>query len=170
MSRSSQTFMCHQISKLEGQLVGWGLCTPFSPYASSAHGAMLSRDRPDIVMTTFCAHHFFYSFNASDGSERTNADGVVSPRYIMVLHGVRSEEVRRDRKLIIDYAKQHHTPQRWMPAKAMYPANSLNRFSCFTHSTSIFFVVNVQIYYYHCDSCHHHRHHHHHHHPYYYYN
>ena len=39
-----------------------------------------------------------------------------------------------------DYAKQHHTPHSWLPAKVMYPANSLNHFSCLTRSTLIFIV------------------------------
>ena len=43
----------------------------------------------------------------------------------------------------IDYAKQHHTPHCWLPAKVMYPANSTKRFSWLT---SILLMKNVQIY------------------------
>ena len=46
----------------------------------------------------------------------------------------------------IDYAKQHHTPHCWLPAKVMYPANSTKRFSWLTRSTSILLMKNVQIY------------------------
>ena len=48
----------------------------------------------------------------------------------------------------IDYAKQHHTPHCWLPAKVMYPANSTKRFSWLTRSTSMSLMKNVQIY--HC--------------------
>ena len=47
----------------------------------------------------------------------------------------------------IDYAKQHHTPHCWLPAKVMYPADSTKRFSWFTRSTSILLMKNVQIYF-----------------------
>ena len=46
----------------------------------------------------------------------------------------------------INYAKQHHTPHCWLPAKVMYPANSTERFSWLTRSTSIFLMKNIQIY------------------------
>ena len=46
----------------------------------------------------------------------------------------------------IDYAKQHHTPHCWLPAKVKYPANSTKRFSWLTRSTSILLLKNVQIY------------------------
>ena len=46
----------------------------------------------------------------------------------------------------IDYAKQHHTPHCWLPAKVMYPANSTKRLSWLTRSTSILLMKNVQIY------------------------
>ena len=36
-------------------------------------------------------------------------------------------EVRRARKQIIDYVKQHHTPHCWLAAKVMYPVNSTRR-------------------------------------------
>ena len=48
----------------------------------------------------------------------------------------------------IHYAKQHHSPHCWLPAKVMYPANSTKRFSWLTHSTSILLMKNVQIYIY----------------------
>ena len=41
---------------------------------------------------------FFYSFTASDGSERSTAGRVVSPCSIMMHHGIRSKEARRARK------------------------------------------------------------------------
>ena len=44
------------------------------------------------------------------------------------------------RKQNKDYAKQHHTPHCWMPAKVMYPTNLANRFSWLTRSTKIFIV------------------------------
>ena len=74
---------------------------------------------------------------------------MVSPRSITVHHGFRSQEARRARKQNIDYAKQHHTPHCWLPAKVMYPANSTNRFSWLTRSTAIFIVEecsNIYIY------------------------
>ena len=46
----------------------------------------------------------------------------------------------------IDYAKQHHTPHCWLPAKVMYLANSTKRFSWLTRSVSILLMKNVQIY------------------------
>ena len=46
----------------------------------------------------------------------------------------------------IDYAKQHHTPHCWLPAKVMYSANSTKRFSWLTRSSSILLMMNVQIY------------------------
>ena len=46
----------------------------------------------------------------------------------------------------INYAKQHHTPHCWLPAKVMYPANSTLRFSWLTRSTSILLMKNVQVY------------------------
>ena len=103
---------------------------------------MLSHDQ-----TAFCAlHFFFYSFTASDASEGTTAGCVASPRTIMVCHGFRSNETRRARKQKINYPKQQHTPQCWLPAKVMHPANSTKRFSRLTHSSPIFIVKNVQIY------------------------
>ena len=45
----------------------------------------------------------------------------------------------------IDYAKQHHTPHCWLPAKVMYPSNSNKHFSWLTRSTSILFMMNVLI-------------------------
>ena len=63
----------------------------------------------------------------------------------MVHHGFRSKEKRSARKQIIDYAKQHHSPHCWLPAKMMYPANSTKRFSWLTRSTSILSMMNVQI-------------------------
>ena len=45
----------------------------------------------------------------------------------------------------VDYAKQHHSPHCWLPAKVMYPANSTKRFSWLTRSTSILLMKNVQI-------------------------
>ena len=79
----------------------------------------------NLENTTFCVLRFFsYSFTASDGSEESTAGHVVSPCTIMVHDGFRSKEARRVRKQIIDYAKQHHTPQCWLPATVMYPANS----------------------------------------------
>ena len=41
LSRSSQTLLCHRISKWMVKLVGWGLCTPFSLSTSLAHGFFL---------------------------------------------------------------------------------------------------------------------------------
>ena len=46
----------------------------------------------------------------------------------------------------IDYAKQHHTPHCWLPAKMMYLANSTKRFSWLTRPTSSLLMKNVQIY------------------------
>ena len=46
----------------------------------------------------------------------------------------------------IDYAKQHHTPQCWLPGKVMYPANSTKCLSWLTCSTLILLMKNVQIY------------------------
>ena len=40
----------------------------------------------------------------------------------------------------IDYAKQHHIPHCWLPAKVMYPASSIKRFSWLTRSTPNFIV------------------------------
>ena len=45
----------------------------------------------------------------------------------------------------IDYAKQHHTPHCWLPAKVVYSANSTKRFSWLNRSTSILLMKNVQI-------------------------
>ena len=94
-------------------------------------------------------HFFFYCFTASAGSEATTAGRVVSPRPIMVHHGFRREEERRVGKQNIDYAKQHHTPQSWLSANVMYPANLTKRFSGLTRSTPILLLLkNVQIYIY----------------------
>ena len=85
---------------------------------------------------------FSYSFTASDGSEESTPGRVVSPCSTMV------SEVRRrgvQESMNIDYAKQHHTPHCWLPAKVMYPANSTKRFSWFSRSTSIVLMKNVQI-------------------------
>ena len=60
-----------------------------------------------------------------------------------------SEEVKRrgvQESKNIDYAKQHHTPHCWLPAKVMYPANSTKRFTWLTRSTSMLLMKNVQIY------------------------
>ena len=46
----------------------------------------------------------------------------------------------------IDYAKQHHTPHCWLPAKLKHPANSTKRFSWLTRSTSTLLMKNFQIY------------------------
>ena len=46
----------------------------------------------------------------------------------------------------IDYAKQHHTPHCWLPAKVMYPENSIKRFYWLTRLASILLMKNVQIY------------------------
>ena len=46
----------------------------------------------------------------------------------------------------IDYAKQHHNPHCWLPAKVMYPAQSTMRFSWLTRSTSVLLMKNVQIF------------------------
>ena len=80
---------------------------------------------PTLLKTTVCPHSFFFhSITASDGSEGTTAGRVVSPRSIMVHHGLRSKEVRCARKQNNDYAKQHHTPHCWLPTKVIYPANT----------------------------------------------
>ena len=49
----------------------------------------------------------------------------------------------------INYAKQHHTPHCWLPAKVMYPAISTKRFSWLTRSTAIF-IVEERLYIYMC--------------------
>ena len=55
----------------------------------------------DLERTTFCLLCFFsYSFTASDDSEESTADRVVSPCSIMMHHGMRSEEARRAREQI----------------------------------------------------------------------
>ena len=129
--------------------MGWGQRTPFSLYTSSARGGMLSRDRSEIVNTKKYAHRFFfYSFIASDGSEGTITGRVVSSCSIMVHHGVRSQQASSARKESIDYAKQHHTPHCWLPAKLMYPSNSTKRFYWLTRSTANLLLENVQIYIY----------------------
>ena len=46
----------------------------------------------------------------------------------------------------IDYAKQHHTPHCWLPAKVMYAANSTKRLSWLTCSTPILLMKHVHIY------------------------
>ena len=51
----------------------------------------------------------------------------------------------------INYAKQHHTPHCWLPAKVMYPAISTIRFSWLTRSTPILIVeklANIYVYIY----------------------
>ena len=45
---------------------------------------------PILLKTAFCAHRFFNSFAASDGSEGTTAGSVVSLRSIVVRCGFRS--------------------------------------------------------------------------------
>ena len=108
-----------------------------------------------------------YSFTASDGSEESTAGRVVSPCSIMMHHGFRSvlyssiachkpfgfnlRERKKERRGVqesnnIDYAKQHHTPHCWLPAKVMYPVKSTKCFSWLTRSTSILLMMNVQIY------------------------
>ena len=84
---------------------------------------------------------FSYSFTASDGSEESTAGRVMSPCSIMMHHGLGMQESKN-----IDYAKQHHTPHCWLPAKVMHPANSTKRFSWLTRSTSILLMKNVHIY------------------------
>ena len=46
----------------------------------------------------------------------------------------------------IDYAKQHHIPHCWLPAKVMYPANSTKRFSLLTRSTSTLLRMSTRTY------------------------
>ena len=96
---------------MEGKASVLGLCTPFLPYSSSAHGVMLSRDRPTLLKIIVCAHHFFfYFFTSSDGSAGTTAVRAVPPRSIMAHHGFRSKEARPARKQNVYYSKQRHTP------------------------------------------------------------
>ena len=110
---------------------------------------MFAFDFMNIEKTTFCVIRFFsYSFTASDGSEESAAGRVVLPYTIMVLHGFRSNRQGMQESKNIDYAKQHHTPHCWLPAKVMYPANSTKRFSRLTRSTSNLLMMNVQIYVY----------------------
>ena len=48
-----------------------------------------------------------------------------------------TSEVKRQgeqKKENIDYAKQHHTPHCWLPAKVMYSSNSAKSFSWLTRS------------------------------------
>ena len=72
---------------------------------------------PTLLLTTFCAHRFFFhSFTASDGSEGPTAGCVVSPRSFVEHHRFRSKEVRLARK-------QHHNSHCWLPTKMMHPAN-----------------------------------------------
>ena len=108
---------------------------------------MFDFDFLSLEKTTLCVLRFFsYSFTASDGSEESIAGRVESPSFIMMHHGFRSKEARRARKQNIDYAKQHHTPHCWLPAKVMYPASSTKGFYWLTRSTSILLMKNVQIY------------------------
>ena len=93
-----------------------------------------------MLSTTLCTHRSFYSFTASDGSDGTTAGRVVSPRSIMVHHGLRNKKTRRAIKQNIYYVKQHHTPHCLLPAKVIYPVNSTKYFSWLTRSTSIFVV------------------------------
>ena len=58
----------------------------------------------------------------------------------MMQHGFISKEARHASKQNIDYAKQQHSPQFWLPTKVMYPAMSTKRFSWLTHSATIFIV------------------------------
>ena len=66
---------------------------------------MLSRDRFNIVRTTFCVHRFFYSFTASDGSEGTTAGCVVA--LSLVDHGFRSKEVCKKTKFLLHQTSSH---------------------------------------------------------------
>ena len=102
---------------------------------------------PALLKTTFYVHcFFFYYFTASVGSEGTTTGHVVSPCSIMMHHGFTSNEVKCARKQNINYAKQHHTPHCWLPAKVMLPTNSTKHFYWLTHSTPILLLKNIQIY------------------------
>ena len=61
----------------------------------------------------------------------------------MVLWGFISKEVRRARKQNIDYARQHHIPHCWLPAKLMYPANSTKRLSWLTRLTPVYIYIYI---------------------------
>ena len=63
----------------------------------------------------------------------------------MVHHGLEGKRRGVQESKNIDYAKQHHTPHCWLPAKVMYPAYSTKRFSWLTRSTSTLLMMNVQI-------------------------
>ena len=86
------------------------------------------------LITTFCAHRFFfYSIMAYDYSEGTTAGRVISRRSIMMHPGFRRKESMCARNQNIDYAKWYHTPtHRWLPAKMMNPSDSTKRFSWLT--------------------------------------
>ena len=71
---------------LESQVNVLVTVQPLLTQNSSAHGVILSHDRPTLLKTTFYAHPFFYSSTASDDSEWTTAGCVVLPRPIMVPH------------------------------------------------------------------------------------
>ena len=80
------------------KLLGWGLCTPFYFKLLQHMVGFCHVIGPTLLRTKFCAHRFFYSFTTSDGSMRSAADHVVSPRSIMVHNGFKSNEARRERK------------------------------------------------------------------------
>ena len=68
-----------------------------------------------------------------------------SNHYANCSRSIVSEVLRRAGKQNIDYAKQHHTPYCWLPAKVMYPAKSTKRFSPSTCSNPIFLLLkNVE--------------------------
>ena len=108
---------------------------------------MLSCDRSDITKDYILCASFLLFFTASDGSHGTTAGRAVSPRSN---HGFGSKEARHARKQNIDHAKQHHTPQCWMPSKVMYPVNSTKHFSWLTLSTPIPIVEERPYIYNHC--------------------
>ena len=89
-----------------------------------------------LLLTTFCAHRFFYSITASDCSDGTTVSRVVSPRSIVMHHGNRSKKARRERK----QNPKHLTPHSWLPAKVIYLANSTMSFSWLTLSTQVYIV------------------------------
>ena len=101
-----------------------------------------------ILCSLLDCQHFFYSFNASDGSEGTTAGHVVWPRYVIDHHGFRSKEVRHARKQNIDYGKQHHTPRCWLLVEVMYPAKSTKRLLVDSFNCNCCCWVNKYIYLY----------------------